>query len=294
MKRPIAVSAVVPALLAVLFAAPGRAQLGGILNRAKSKIDKARDQAKPATDRAQRAVDTYQPWSAEEEQQIGEAAAAKMIAIFGLVEDPAQVRYVNLVGQVVAAFAPRQLSYRFAILDTDIVGAFALPGGFVFVTRAALEHMNSEAELAGALGHEIVHVSERHLEKEIRSKATTNWAAEEARSRAGSLLKDRADAVVKDLFGTKLSRDKEDHADREGASMAGGAGYDPGALAQFLQKLATAGSKEESKRAFGQLLSTHPPFEERIAQLGSISGAGKGATLEARYHAAVAATAAKP
>src|SRR5262245_34857145 len=97
------------------------AQFGNVLKGAREKLDKAREKAKPVTDRAQRAIDTYQPWSNADEQQIGEAAAAKMVAMFGLMEQPALVRYVNLVGQTVAQYAPRQLPYRFGVLDTDIV-----------------------------------------------------------------------------------------------------------------------------------------------------------------------------
>ncbi|MEO7653117.1 MAG: M48 family metalloprotease, partial [Bryobacteraceae bacterium] len=163
-----------PIAVIALCSAPTlmHAQFGGILNRAKDKIDRAR----PVTDRAQRASETFQDWSTSEEQEIGAATAAKMIAIFGLVDNPALLRYVNLVGQSVAQFASRQLPYRFAILDTDIVGAYALPGGYIFLTRQALSGMKNEAELAGALGHEIIHVSERHLERAIRSKKSSAWA----------------------------------------------------------------------------------------------------------------------
>ena len=123
-----------------------------------------KQKAKPVSDRAERALDNFTPWTPQEEQEIGEATAAKMIAMFGVLDTPKLVRYVNLVGQAVAQYAPRQVPYRFGILDSDIVGAFALPGGFIFITKTALEGMNDEAQLAGALGHEIVHVSERHLE----------------------------------------------------------------------------------------------------------------------------------
>ena len=84
--------------------------------------------------------------------------------MFGLLDSPKVQSYVNLVGSAVAQFAPRQVPYRFAVLNTDVIGAFAIPGGYIFITRAAMDAMKSEAELAGALGHEIIHVSERHLE----------------------------------------------------------------------------------------------------------------------------------
>ncbi len=269
------------------------AQFGGLINKAKEKIDKAR----PVTDRAQRASETFQDWNTAEEQEIGGAAAAKMIAIFGLVDNPPMVRYVNLVGQSVAQFASRQMPFRFAVLDTDIVGAYALPGGYIFITRQALAGMKNEAELAGALGHEIIHVSERHLERTIRSKQTSAWAVEEgkARATAGSqYLRNKADAFVTDLFNTTLSRDKEDGADERGTQLAIQSGYAARGLRDFLQTLAQANAKAENteanNKAFGQLLSTHPPFEERIARLTPIvdrAAAIPGKTLEARFEAAV-------
>src|ERR1035437_7481961 len=112
------------AAAALVLALAASAQFGNILNKAKEKIAKAND--------------TFQPWSAQEEKDIGAAGAAKMVAVFGLVEDPKIVRYVNLVGQTVGQYASRQLPWRFGILDSDIVGAYALPGGYIFITRAAL------------------------------------------------------------------------------------------------------------------------------------------------------------
>ena len=272
----------------LLTAAVAVAQFGGIIGRAKEKMQKV----KPVTDRAQRAADTYIQWTAEEEQEIGAAVAAKMVAMFGIVENAATVRYVNLVGSAVAQFAPRQLPYRFGVLDADIVGAFAIPGGYIFITRAALAGMMNEAQLAGALGHEIVHVSERHLESEIRSKKTSGWAVEEAKSQATpgpEFLRRRADAFVKDMLTMKLSREKEDDADQRGTSLATQAGYDAGGLLQFLRAMAETNATPGRQRMFGQVLSTHPPFEDRIATLTPVvERAGKGGkTLEARFRAVI-------
>ena len=269
------------------------AQFGGILNRAKDKIDQGKQKAKPVSDRAERAVENYTAWTPEEEQQIGEATATKMIAMFGIITEPRLVKYVNLVGSSVAQYAPRQVPYRFAILDSDIVGAFALPGGFIFLTRTALEGMTNEAQLAGALGHEIVHVSERHLESEIRGKKNSSWAIEEAKARTSTqtpeYLRRRADAFLSEMFNTRLSRDKEDGADERGTLMAAQAGYAPNGLLEFLKILAVTNARPGNQRAFGQLLSTHPPFDERIAKLTPVveKSAGGGKTVEARFRATV-------
>jgi predicted Zn-dependent protease len=269
------------------------AQFGGILNRAKEKIDQGKQKAKPVSDRAERAVDNFTAWTPEEEQEIGEATAAKMIAMFGIIDTPKLARYVNLVGQSVAQYAPRQVPYRFGVLDSEIVGAFALPGGFIFITKTALEGMTNEAQLAGALGHEIVHVSERHLESAIRSKKGSAWAAEEARAKTSAstpeYLRRKADAFLSEMFNMRLSRDKEDASDERGSLMAAQAGYASSGLLEFLRTLAAVNDKPGNQRAFGQLLATHPPFDERIAHLAPLvekNGAG-GKTLEARFRSAV-------
>ncbi len=272
-----------PALvLGLALSSVSDAQFGGILSRAKEKIDDANNKAKG-----------FQPWSAKDEQEIGEASAAKMIAVFGLVEDPKIVRYVNLVGQTVAQYASRQLPWRFGILDTDIVGAYALPGGYIFITRTALTGMTNESQLAGALGHEVTHCAERHLERAIRSKKGSALAMEEANStgKTGDLQSIKADAFIKDYFNTSLGRDKEDAADEQGTQMAIKAGYNAAGLMQLLAAMRDAAEKPENKKMFGQLLSTHPSFDSRIARLQPIvtkAGMG-GQTLEARFQAAMSA-----
>jgi predicted Zn-dependent protease len=285
--KPLSLAAV--AALALTLAA--QAQFGGVFNKAKEKIDEANQKTKPVSDRAQRASDTFQPWSAKDEQDIGEAGAAKMVAVFGLVEDPKVVRYVNLVGQTVGLYASRPLVWRFGILDTNIVGAYALPGGYIFITRGALTGMTNEAQLAGALGHEITHCAERHLEREIRAKKTSAWAIEEANAtgKTGDLASLKADAFVKDLFNSSLSRDKEDVADEQGMQMATKAGYSPAGLMQVLAAMRDAAQKPENKQMFGQLLSTHASFDSRIAHLRPyVDKAGNGGvTLETRFQASL-------
>jgi predicted Zn-dependent protease len=212
--------------------------------------------------------------------------------MFGVLDAPKLTKYVNLVGQSVAQYAPRQVPYRFGILDSEIVGAFALPGGFIFITKTALEGMTNESQLAGALGHEVIHVSERHLESAIRGKKNSAWAMEEAKSKTSSMTPDyirgRADAFLTEMFNMRLSRDKEDGADERGTLLAAQAGYSASGLLDFLKTLSLAQAKPENQRAFGQLMSTHPPFDERISHLTPIVAKNSGGkTLEARFRATV-------
>src|SRR3954471_8381239 len=159
------------ATLVLAGAGPAAAQLGkfgDVLNKNKDKIDKG-----------QKLVKQNKPWSPEKEQAIGEASAAKLIHIFGLYENPEMTKYVNLVGNAVARAGARPgLLFHFAILDTDVVNAMAMPGGYVFVTRGALSLMDNESELAGVLAHEVAHVDGRHVEHEIRDKKFVGVLAE--------------------------------------------------------------------------------------------------------------------
>ena len=182
-------------------------------------------------------------------------------------------KYVNLVGNSVARQSLRAVPYHFAILDTDIITAVSLPGGFVFITRGALANISNESELAGVLAHEVAHVDQRHLEKEIRAQKSVAYVKEQVGSRLPSeaeLSSLTSDIVGKSLT-LKVSRDKETDADRLGLQFGANAGYDPAGLRNFLQFLNGAAKTPESNRQLGLWGSTHPPLPERIASLNTLS-----------------------
>jgi len=238
-------------------------QVGDVLRRAQDKAQKAK-----------KVADIYKPWTPEQERAIGEAAAAKMVHIFGIYENPEMTRYVNLVGSTVARQATRDVPYHFAILDTEIVTALSLPGGYVFVTRGALANMRNEAELAGTLAHEVAHVDGRHLEREIRTKKSSQFAKEEAATRVpqGPELANLAGDLVNGALTTQVSRDKETEADKVGTELAARAGYDPAGLRNFLEVLAQAADSPQNKKQLGLWGSNHPPFRERVATLTGVAG----------------------
>ena len=111
--------------------------------------------------------------SLEEEIRIGQEEHAKIIARMGVYQNAELQAYIDRVGKRVAAESSREeIDYTFTILNDDMINAFALPGGFVYVTRGMLMHMNSESELAAVLGHEIAHVTEKHaFRNQNRGKA---------------------------------------------------------------------------------------------------------------------------
>lgn len=264
---------IVTALLLTFLGVQADAQFGKIVQRVK------------------RATETFTPWSPEQEDAIGQAAAAKMFHALGAYDNPPMDKYVNLVGNTVAqSGARRDIQYRFAILNSEIVNAFAMPGGYIFVTRGALANLQNEAELAGVLAHEVAHVDGRHLEKEVRAKKTTSWAVEEGTTKipGAAELNALANDLISRAVTSRYSQDKESEADRKGVQFAAGAGYDPSGLVSFLQRMQSASSSSSpaDKRALAMLGGkTHPSFEQRIAALQPIIAqqTSGGQTLAGRY-----------
>lgn len=248
-------------LLTGMLAQAASAQVGDVLRKAQKN-----------TDRAKKVADITTPWTPEQEEAIGQASAAKLINVFDLYQNAEMVKYVNLVGNTVARQGARTIPYRFGILDTEVITAVSLPGGYIFITRGALANLRTEAELAGVLAHEVAHVDRRHLEQEVRAKKTAQFAKQEAASAVptGAFLINLAGEVVTGALTTQISRDKESEADRLGTDLAAKAGYDAGGLRNFLQFLAQVPESQENKRRLGLWGSTHPPISQRVNSLNAL------------------------
>jgi predicted Zn-dependent protease len=262
------------AWLAVAACLPASAQFGNVLGKIGDKVQKGRQ-----------VKENYTPWTPQQEEQVGQASAARLINIFGLYESPDMVRYVNLVGSAVAAQAPRPVPYKFGILNTEVITALSLPGGYVFITRGALANMTSEAELAGTLAHEIAHVDQRHLEKEIRSKNSMQMVQNEVSEFTSGQLQQLASNSINTALTQHYSRDKESDADRLGVTFAQKAGYQASGLRLFLTFLESAPKTPETQRQLSLWGSTHPPFPERIASLQAQEAGlpAGGQSLETRF-----------
>jgi Zn-dependent protease with chaperone function len=217
-----------------------------------------------------------------EEQKLGEAVSERIRARYGVVQDPAVHKYVSLVGAVLAQASTRPtLNWRFIVLDTDGVNALAAPGGLVHITRGALSLMKSEAELADVLGHEIVHVTERHTIKAIQKGKMVQIGADEAvgSSAVFSKLVDKAYEVVDAGFG----REEELESDRKGIALANSVGYDPSKLGVFLTTLTERNKASTEKQG---LFASHPQMKERLEKLEKTIKDGKlaaTATVDARF-----------
>lgn len=200
----------------------------------------------------------------EEEQKLGEAVSEKIRLRYGVVQDPAVHKYVSLVGTVLAHASTRpNLQWRFIVLDTDGVNALAAPGGFIHITRGALSLMKSEAELADVLGHEIIHITEKHTIRAIQKGKMVQMGADETLSGSPAVfnkLVDKATDVVMAGFG----RGEELEADAKGIVIANKVGYAPDGLGSFLGTLTDRNKASSEKQG---LFASHPEMKERLDKL---------------------------
>ncbi len=205
-----------------------------------------------------------------EEVRFGREVAARIIGRYGLYENPAVTKYVNLVGTVVAMNASRpEIDFRFAILNTDEINAFAAPGGYVFITKGALLKMQDEAELAGVIAHEIGHVVEKHVVKELNIRGSDDSAVSGlARAIGGSTDAARAafaqavDQAMDILFKNGYKREDETQADRDAVMLCALSGYEPSGLVHYFDRIKAAKGKQTEV-----LDKTHPSYDARIAWL---------------------------
>lgn len=279
--------AVAAAALVLAVVAPARAQL----------LDRILDKAEKVKETAQRVGSAVVPVSTEQEVEIGRGIAATVAGHYGIDRDALLTDYVNLVGTAVAAVDPRPgVVYRFAVLSSDEVNAFAAPGGYIFVTRGALDLMDDEAMLAGVLAHELGHVNARDVIAEIQSKARTALGIEEAAERvdiAGEEYLLLAVETGTTALFMGLSREDEMAADAYAVRTAAAAGYDPAGLERFVARLGEAPAEETSL-----LTRTHPDASDRraaiAAEIRTIPAAERGAVVGAERFAAHVAAAGGP
>jgi predicted Zn-dependent protease len=238
------------------------------------KLGKAAVQAKAAHDDL--------TFTDEEEQDLGKQVSAKIRERFGVVQDPAIHRYVTLVGLALASESKRpNLPWTFIVLDTDAVNAFAAPGGYVHITRGALAMMSSEAELAGVLGHELTHVTEKHTIAALK-KAKGVDLAMKASGKGDSKITAGLVDTMKDAVIQGYGQKEELESDTKGLALANGVGYAPTGLPGFLQKLADRNKGSNEKRG---LFASHPAMQERLDKMNAQIKRDKlaaSATLEAR------------
>jgi predicted Zn-dependent protease len=205
--------------------------------------------------------------SQQQEIQIGEESSKEIQKEYGYYDTlPGLNAYVNQVGEKLVSQCERKdLVYHFQVLDTPVINAFALPGGYVYVTRGILARMNSEDELAAVLGHELTHVAARHGAAEM-SKAM----AAQAGLAAVSIFNPNVGQAVGQFAGLALnlaflgySRGLEAQADEHGITYAIKAGYNPRGATKMFQMFKSIEENEPSR--MDRFLMSHPPTGERLA-----------------------------
>ena len=226
---------------------------------------------------------------------FGRAIAARILGQYKGYNDSELTKYVNLVGLSLARNTNRpELEYHFMVLNTGDVNAYAAPGGYIFITKGALQLMKDESELAGVLSHEISHVTEKHVVKELNIKgdddSVMTGLAELVGGKTESARAVFSQAVERGLdliFKNDYKREDEMQADRTAVSICALDQYDPAGLARYLERISTIKGKLPEKSD-----DSHPTFATRIAQInGVIKRDGIEAmglsTNESRFSAAV-------
>lgn len=218
---------------------------------------------------------TAPPGLSASDRQSGAQAHPEILKQFGGAMQGPLADYVRRVGQKIAVQSgggARPSDYTVTLLNSNINNAFAIPGGYVYITRQLVALMNDEAQLAFVMGHEVGHVAARHSQKRQNRAALSNVLAGLAGALTGSDLIGRGANVVAGLTTLGYSREQEREADSLGARYLAGAGYDPLASADILGALGAQTDLEARLKGQGgaepsKWLSTHPPSAERVARM---------------------------
>lgn len=202
--------------------------------------------------------------SKEQEVAMGQQSDPEVVAYFGLYEDPTLQKFINEKGQQMAAVSHRpDLKYQFKIVDSPVVNAFAIPGGYVYFTRGIMATFNNEAEFAGVLGHEIGHITARHSAKQYSQAqlAQLGLVAGALVSPQFAQVADIASQGVQLLF-LKFGRDAESQSDKLGVQYSTKIGYDAREMAGFFSILDRLSDQSGAEKV-PTFLSTHPDPADR-------------------------------
>ena len=240
----------------------------------------------------------YLGYSWQQEMELGKQASKEVSALFGLYRDPKVERYVSEVGNRVLAKSHlrrpgadeqfRNTPVTFGVLDSPIINAMALPGGYIYVTRGMLAHLNNEDQLATVLAHEIGHVAARHaarqaFQQQIGQGLLLGGAVLGQGLGLGQSILNLGGMAAQLLF-LRYSREDELEADKLGVEYGVGAGYDAREVIPFFQTLGRIQEKEG--QGMPSFLSTHPDPGARVQRIREMTGAAaapRTAPADSRY-----------
>jgi predicted Zn-dependent protease len=210
--------------------------------------------------------------SESQEVAMGKESDPDIVKFFGLYEDKTLQKFIEEKGQKMAAISHRpNLKYEFKIVDSPVVNAFAVPGGYVYFTRGIMAHFNNEAEFAGVLGHEIGHITARHSAKQYSNAmlAQVGLVAGMALSPEFAQFADLAQNGIGLLF-LKFGRDAESQSDRLGVEYSTKINYDAEEMAGFFKTLERI-QRQSGGEEVPAFLSTHPDPADRENKVSKLA-----------------------
>ena len=227
--------------------------------------------------------------SKQEEIALGREITGSLLGAAPLVKDEALQKYVNKVGRIVANQSERaDLPWKFGVIESSDLNAFAAPGGYVLITKGLYKQLSNEAQLAGVLAHEIAHIVQKHQLKVLQKQQLVTMGASLITDKFGTnnQLAQKAIGSGAEISARSLDKNAEYEADRMGMILAARAGYDVYGLAEVLQ---TIGQTNKTDNSVALLFKTHPHPDERLTRLGDSSGSQldklkAGKTLENRFY----------
>ena len=205
------------------------------------------------------------------ELEFGRLLSEKIIQKYPVLQDEKATLYVSKVGKAVALFAGRSdIEYHFAILDSETINAFAAPGGYVFVTKGALAKMKTEAELAAVLAHEIGHINNKHILKELPPPRETGGIVNTLAAllvAQGTVVSSAFTEVVNQasemLFSKGYKKEDEYDADKSAVFYTAETGYTPRGLFDFVKRMKDFQEKDRKAVVY----NTHPSPTERLERI---------------------------
>jgi predicted Zn-dependent protease len=207
--------------------------------------------------------------SEAQEVELGKSMDGEVRREMGVYEDAELQRYVESVGMRLARASQRpNLPWHFTVVDEPAINAFALPGGYIYITRGILPFLDTEAELAGVLGHEVGHVTARHSAQQY-TKATTAGLGVQLLSifvPQAAPFQGLTEQALGVLF-LKYGRDDELQADRLGVDYTAKTGWNPAGVGGMLRTLARLDEANGSRRGVPNWLSTHPAPADRVEKV---------------------------
>ncbi len=210
--------------------------------------------------------------SEEQEIALGKESDPAIIAQYGLYDDPALQQFITQKGKAMAKISHRSnLPYEFKIVDSPVLNAFAVPGGYVYFTRGIMAHFNNEAQFTGVLGHEIGHIAAKHSAQQYSKSVLAQIGLVVGMVVAPELAQfgDVASQGVGLLF-LKFGRDDERESDRLGVEYSSKIGYDAKEMADFFSTLQRK-QEESGAASLPSFLSSHPSPEDRLVTVNKLA-----------------------